>query len=125
MFLKSALKPVLKPLLSACSLCVVALAVACGSDVAFEVKDPGAACEGLEATCSTDGTSVLVCEGDAMVVDDACADGCIGAASSWFSTAVGFACCDNGTDRECINIHDSTSRDAFQFEEDAESPAAE
>ena len=108
----------LKSLLHLCSFSAVVFAAACGSDVPYEVKDPGAPCGGLEATCSTDGTSVLVCEGDVMVVDDACADGCVGGADSWFSADVGFACCDNGNERECIDIHDSTSREAFQFDEE-------
>ena len=50
----------LKSLLHLCSLSAVVFAAACGSDVPFEVKDAGAPCGGLEATCSTDGTSLLV-----------------------------------------------------------------
>lgn len=96
---------------------LVVAAVGCAGAV-FEAKDVGAGCEGLEATCSTDGESILVCDGDVMVVEDACADGCVGASNSWFSTEPEVACCDNGGDRQCININDSSAREDFQFDDE-------
>ena len=84
----------------------------------FEAKDVGGGCAGLEATCSTDGGSILVCDGDVMVVDDTCADGCSGSTDQWFSTDANQACCDSGGDRECISTSDSDARQSFRFDDD-------
>lgn len=96
-------------------LAVCCLVVTACSSAPYAPATEGAACGELEATCSTDGSTLLVCEDDVFVADDACADGCTTAAASWFSSEVGEACCDNGAERVCLNIHNSDDRESFSF----------
>lgn len=93
---------------------LVSVVVSACESVPYAPGEAGGSCDGLEAVCSSDGASLLTCDGDTFVVDDACADGCT-TAGSWFSTTVSEVCCDNGTDRTCIAINDQSSRDTFSF----------
>lgn len=90
------------------------VAISACESVPYAPAEAGAACDGLEAVCATDGSAVLTCDGDAFVEDDACADGCT-TAGSWFSATASEVCCDNGAERTCVNIYDSADRETFSF----------
>jgi hypothetical protein len=87
----------------------------------YTTADEGDACGELDATCSTDETSVLVCGGNnTFQLEQRCAEGCRGATDAVVavgSSQVNQVCCDNGAERECFNTSDQNDRDVFTYEE--------